>query len=117
MTSEQFQTWDEKIGGGQPPERLPDEMIERLVATKHVNAALPNLKQVAIGIFDMAVHSPPSHQALVDMDMSMTYNHIRRGVTQLEDLSDLGEGEGWAHGFAIYPHLMDGYDAGFYSYL
>jgi len=118
LTQEYFQTWREKAADGQqPPESLPDETINRLLATKHVNAAVPSLRQLAISVFDMEVHSSRSLEELATMDVSTIYNKMRRDLCGLEDLSDLGEGHSWGHGWAIYPHLMDGYDAGFYSYL
>lgn len=92
-------------------------MVTKLVATKHVNAAATTLRQLAISVFDMEIHSENSPEELANMDVSTLYNKMRRDMCRLEDLSDLGEGHNWGHGWALYPHLMDGYDAGFYSYL
>lgn len=92
-------------------------MVTKLVATKHVNAAATTLRQLAISVFDMEIHSEKSPEELASMDVSTLYNKMRRDMCRLEDLSDLGEGHNWGHGWALYPHLMDGYDAGFYSYL
>jgi metallopeptidase MepB len=118
LTPEYLQTWRKNSGGDeQPPETLPDETVAGLMATKHINAAVTYLRQLAISFFDMEVHSSKSAEELANMDVSATYNKMRREMCHLEDLSDLGEGHSWGHGWAIYPHLMDGYDAGFYSYL
>ena len=117
LSPEYFQKWRDTKRADQPPEKIPDKLIEQIVATKNANTAILNMKQLAISVFDMAVHCPPHHEALINMDMSAIYNRARRDICQLEDPSDLGEGPCWGHGFAIYPHLMDGYDAGFYSYL
>jgi len=118
LTPEYFQTWKDKANGSvQPPERLSDETVAKLVATKNINAAVPNLRQLAISVFDMEIHSAKSGEELANLDLSMTYNKLRRDMCRLEDLSDLGKGHSWGHGWAIYPHLMEGYDAGFYSYL
>lgn len=101
----------------QPPEKILTHMIDGLVASKTASRALGTLREAAIAAFDMAVHAPASTAALESMDLPATYNRIRKELCHLDDAEELGEGEGWGHGFAIYPHLMDGYDAGFYSYL
>ena len=101
----------------QPPERLSDDTATRLVATKHVNAAVPTLRQLAISVFDMEVHSQKTPEELANMEVSTIYNKMRRDMSQLEDVSDIGEEDTWGHGWAIYPHLMHDYDAGFYGYL
>ncbi|KUI61019.1 Saccharolysin [Cytospora mali] len=113
-----FETWKRRSGGDsiQPPETMPAKMIERFVDSKTANQALVTLTQVAIGMFDMAVHST-SLQNLVDLNLPALYNRIRKDVRHLDDLSDLGGGYEWGHGFAIYPHLIGGYAAGFYAYL
>ena len=119
LNPEFLQTWKDKTGssGDQPPERLPDDTVAKLVTTKHVNAAIPTLRQLAISVFDMEMHSNKPPEDLANLEVSKEYNKIRRNLCQLEDLSDLGKGYGSGHGWAIYPHLMHGYDAGFYSYL
>lgn len=91
-------------------------MIEGLVGSKTANEALVTLAQVVISMFDMAVHSTSSED-LVDLNLPALYNRIRKDVRRLDDLSDIGGGYDWGHGFAIYPHLVGGYAAGFYAYL
>ncbi|KAK6077579.1 metallopeptidase [Seiridium cupressi] len=119
LNPEYLQTWKEKAGKDQeqPPKALPETMIENLVASKNTSAVLINLRQLTISLFDMAVHAPLTSEDLDSMNVSSIYNSIRRDVCQLNDPTDLGEKSDWGHGFAIYPHLMDDYDAGFYSYL
>lgn len=92
-------------------------MIKGLVDSKTTNQALVTLIQVAIGMFDMAVHSTTSFESLDELNLPALYNRTRKEVRRLDDLSDLGSGHDWGHGFAIYPHLMSGYSAGFYAYL
>lgn len=113
-----FEVWKGRSGGGavQPPEKMPSKMIEGLVGSKTANEALVTLAQVVISMFDMAVHSTSSED-LVDLNLPALYNRIRKDVRRLDDLSDIGGGYDWGHGFAIYPHLVGGYAAGFYAYL
>lgn len=58
-------------------EKIPDELVQKQVATKHVNGALFNLRQLHFGIFDMAVHSPKSHEEVKNLDAASLYNELR----------------------------------------
>ncbi|KAK7732553.1 metalloendopeptidase [Cytospora paraplurivora] len=91
-------------------------MIEGLVGSKTATEILVTLAQVTIGFFDMTVHSTSSEN-LVDLNLPALYNRIWKDVRRLDDVSDLGGGYDWGHGFAIYPHLIGGYAAEFYAHL
>ncbi|KAL1992253.1 hypothetical protein VTN49DRAFT_4285 [Thermomyces lanuginosus] len=112
---EESQDPDKK--GELPPERMPDDLINALIRTKHVNAALFNLRQLHFGIFDMTVHEPKTHEEIEAMNISRTYNTLRREISQIMGPEELGEGYEWGHGQATFGHLMGGYDAGYYGYL
>lgn len=100
-----------------PSETIPDELIENLIRTKHVNDALFNLRQLHFGIFDMTVHEPASHEEIESMDISSKYNSLRKEIAQLEGPEVLGQNFAWGHGEATFGHLIGGYDAGYYGYL
>ncbi|KAL8910285.1 MAG: hypothetical protein Q9171_004408 [Xanthocarpia ochracea] len=100
-----------------PDPKLPDELIENLIKTKHVNDALFNLRQLHFGIFDMTVHGPESHEQLQGYDIPELYNRLRKEISGLDGPEDLGEGYKWGNGHATFGHLMGGYDAGYYGYL
>ncbi|KAL1987257.1 hypothetical protein VTN96DRAFT_4285 [Rasamsonia emersonii] len=119
LSPEYFKSWEEQapIGAAKPPEKIPDELIENLIRTKHVNDALFNLRQLHFGIFDMTVHEPASHEAIEKMNISETYNKLRKEISQIEGPEVLGQGNEWGHGQATFGHLMGGYDAGYYGYL
>ncbi|KAI1177895.1 peptidase family M3 [Nemania sp. FL0916] len=97
--------------------KIPDDLIEKLIATKHVNDALFNLRQLHFGIFDMTVHSPDSHQDLEKLDASKLYNELRAQICGIKGPEALGETSTWGHGQATFGHLIGGYDAGYYGYL
>jgi metallopeptidase MepB len=108
----------EASGEAQPAsESMPDELIDSIVKTRHVNDALFNLRQLHFGIFDMTVHEPSSHDAIEKLDASATYNQLRHEISKLDGPEALGEGENWGHGQATFGHLIGGYDAGYYGYL
>ncbi|GJN69750.1 hypothetical protein PLIIFM63780_000052 [Purpureocillium lilacinum] len=52
-----------------PPRDILDGLINSLIATKNVNAGILASRQVALALFDMRVHDPPSHAALEGMDI------------------------------------------------
>ncbi len=100
-----------------PDEKIPDELIENLIKTKHVNDALFNLRQLHFGTFDMTVHEPASHDQIEKLPVSETYNKLRKQISQIDGPEVLGDGYGWGNGSATFGHLVGGYDAGYYGYL
>ncbi|KAI1168378.1 Metalloprotease [Nemania serpens] len=98
-------------------EKIPDDLIEKLISTKHVNDALFNLRQLHFGIFDMTVHSPASHEELEKLDASQLYNDLRAQICGLKGPEVLGDKGTWGNGQATFGHLIGGYDAGYYGYL
>ena len=78
-----------------PDLKLPDQLIDNLVKTKHVNDALYNLHQLHFGIFDMKVHEPASHAEVEAIKITELYNSLRKEITQLDGPEVLGEGFDW----------------------
>lgn len=72
-------------------EKLPDDLINKLISTKHVNSALHNLRQLHFGIFDMTCHSPKSHAEVEAMEPSCLFNNLRAEITPLKGPEALGE--------------------------
>ncbi len=101
----------------QPPERIPDDLVTNLIKTKHVNAALANLRQLHFGTFDMLIHEPSSHEEIEKLKVSEKYNSMRKDICKLDGPEVLGQGNDWGNGEATFGHLMGGYDAGYYGYL
>ncbi|KAI0011324.1 Metalloprotease [Xylariaceae sp. FL0662B] len=98
-------------------EKIPDDLIEKLISTKHVNDALFNLRQLHFGIFDMTVHSPSSHGELEKLNIGALFNELRTQISGLKGPEVLGEPSTWGNGYAGFGHLIGGYDAGYYGYL
>ncbi|KAK3683064.1 metalloendopeptidase [Vermiconidia calcicola] len=119
LTPEYTQAWKEasKEGDSQPPKTMPEDLINSIVNTRHINDALFNLRQLHFGIFDMTVHTPSSHSAVESLDASSTYNRLRHEISKIDGPEALGEGYDWGHGQATFGHLIGGYDAGYYGYL
>ncbi|KAF1811981.1 thimet oligopeptidase [Eremomyces bilateralis CBS 781.70] len=104
-------------GNAAPEEQIPDALLEKLVRTKHVNAAMFNLRQLHFGIYDMTVHTPSSHDEVVKLDPTVLYNQLRHEIARLQGLEVDGKGWNWANGQSTFGHLIGGYDAGYYGYL
>lgn len=119
LSEDYRKSWEEASAtpGTPAPERIPDDVIESLIRTKHVNDALFNLRQLHFGIFDMTMHEPSSHDAIESLNPTVTYNTLRKEISQIEGPEVLGEGDEWGNGQATFGHLMGGYDAGYYGYL
>lgn len=73
-------------------EQIPDELIEKLVATKRLNSAIGALGQVTIGTFDMAVHTPKSHEAIKELKPGRLWNELRHNISGTKGPEDLGQG-------------------------
>lgn len=88
--------WREQANSeDKPSEQLPDELIQNLIKTKHVNDALSNLRQLHFGIFDMSVHEPASHADAEVLDETEFYNKLRTEITPLDGPEIFGEGYHW----------------------
>ncbi|KAM3419731.1 Thimet-like oligopeptidase [Cercospora zeina] len=87
---------------------MPDDLIQSIINTRHVNDALFNLRQLHFGIFDMIVHEAPSHDWVKGLDASETYNKLRSEISRIDGPETLGEGWLWGHGQATFGHLIGG---------
>ncbi|KAF2484871.1 peptidase family M3-domain-containing protein [Neohortaea acidophila] len=119
LTPEYREAWKASAAEGeqQPPEQMPDDLIQSVVRTQHVNDAIFNLRQLHFGIFDMTVHEPSSHAAITKLDASATFNRLRKDISKMDGPEVLGANDDWGHGEATFGHLIGGYDAGYYGYL
>jgi len=71
--------------------KIPDDLIEKLISTKHVNAALFNLRQLHFGLFDMSVHTAKTHEAIEALDLSKLYNDLRAEISGIKGPEAQGE--------------------------
>ena len=124
LSPEYHSAWKEaaKDGESQPPEEMPDDLINSIVRTQHVNDALFNLRQLHFGIFDMTVHEPASHNAVEKLDAAETFNKLRKQISKIDGPEALSSDPShpdwhWGNGQATFGHLIGGYDAGYYGYL
>jgi metallopeptidase MepB len=122
LSPEYLETWQHgkpKLGNDNLPSlQIPDDMIDNLIKAKHINSALFNLRQVAFGVFSLAIHQPENHDAIQLLNVSREFNETRRRILPLAE-PEIAEGEDvWGHGAGKWGHVMkEDYDACYYSYL
>ncbi len=85
-------------------DRIPDELVQQLVAARDVNIAAANLRQAYFGTLDLMLHDDADVRDLDALDR------------QAYKVNELPFPEGTFF-LASFGHLMGGYDAGYYGYL
>lgn len=90
-------------------DRIPDGLLNSLVATKHVNGALAALRQLHFSLFDMTVHTC---EDLKNLDLLQLWNEMREETSLVEN------GDQLTKGYGSFGHIMsDSYSAGYYGYM
>lgn len=85
-------------------QKLPKELLDKMIAAKNVNSGLIYLRQIFFGSIDMRYHT-----ASEIADTTAEYEHLMGPVS----LIPMSAG---THPEASFGHLM-GYDSGYYGYL
>lgn len=85
-------------------ESLPDELIDQLIKSKNHMTGFSLIRQILMGMFDMAIHTSTE-----EADPVRVYGELYREMTGIVTF----DGQLWPAGFG---HLV-GYDAGYYGYL
>lgn len=89
---------------------LPDDLIDSLVKSKHVNDGMAYMRQNFLASFDLSIHRRSKVEA-ESLDIESHYNKLRS-----EYCYD-STGSFKTHQYSAFGHLMGGYDAGYYGYL
>ncbi|KAM3519627.1 hypothetical protein NHJ13051_007372 [Beauveria bassiana] len=98
-------------------EKISTDLIDKLMKTKHLNEAMGTLGQIAIGTFDLTVHSPDSHEAVKKLNCGRLWNQLRGEITGVKGPEAVGYGMEWGQKHATIGHFVGGYDAGYYGYM
>ncbi|MDZ7828297.1 MAG: M3 family metallopeptidase [Halofilum sp. (in: g-proteobacteria)] len=89
-------------------EPLPDDLLERLRASRNFHAALGLLRQIEFSLFDLRLHD--EHEAPSVSDIQTLLQHVRDSVAMIHPPAYNRFAHGFSHIFA------GGYAAGYYSY-
>ena len=84
---------------------MPDDLIAKIIAARHVDDALFNTLQILYADADLAFHSTN-----LTTDPAARWHEIAKLTTPLAPPD-------FAHSEASFAHIMGGYDAGYYGYL
>jgi len=90
-------------------EALPRELFDKMVAARNFQAGLQTLRQIEFALFDMLLHSKPSHDPAKE-SVQQTLDSVRKEVAVLIPPAFNRFQNGFSHIFA------GGYSAGYYSY-
>lgn len=105
LSPEYEATWRENSpkDAKQPDKTLPDDLIDKLVKSKHVNDALFNLRQLHFGIFDMTIYQPENHEQATSWDFAELYNKLGYDIQHLDTPVQLGESNDWGESSPYIP--------------
>ncbi|KAI2625005.1 hypothetical protein GGR54DRAFT_629452 [Hypoxylon sp. NC1633] len=104
-----LEKWQVTNPGRFPPEKIPDEMVEKIRKSRSLNRSL-----YAVAQFDMAVHSSTSREQLLRLDETKLFNDLADEAKLITSSFESEEDRGYRH--LHFGHLVSGYDAGYYGY-
>ncbi|KAL6693939.1 hypothetical protein J3F84DRAFT_378127 [Trichoderma pleuroticola] len=96
--------------------KLPEDVIERLIADQFAHTGLAQLSTLHFSTFDLLIHTPPNHQAIRDMNLAAEFNKLRREICLVSGPEDIGYNADFAHGFCRFRFPI-GYNTSYYTYL
>ncbi|KXS99195.1 hypothetical protein AC578_3049 [Pseudocercospora eumusae] len=111
--SPEFDTAWKKSHEDKPPEKLPDNIIDKILRNKDAYNAYTNMYQVFYASWDMKIHEAKSPKAAKDIDTTAEWNRIYTDYVKGID----NPGPKWGHLQSTLNYPMAGYDAGYYAYL
>lgn len=92
-------------------EPIPDDLIDQLIKSKHVNTGLFNLRQMHFALFDMHLHTIDNEADIDALDLTKVWNELR------EEIALISNGGVSNKGYATFGHIAGGYESGYYGYL
>ncbi|EHK18142.1 uncharacterized protein TRIVIDRAFT_45218 [Trichoderma virens Gv29-8] len=96
--------------------KLPEDIIERLIADQFAHTGLGNLSTLHFSMFDLLIHTPSDHQAICDMNLAVEFNKLRREICLVSGPEDIGYEADFVHSFCRFRFPI-GYDTAYYTYL
>lgn len=92
---------------------LPRDLAEGIARTRNANRASNILAQVQPALFDLAIHTPPTHKDALEMDTTAIWNLTKRDILPYSfgpTPQDLGAGQ------ARFAHMFRKNDGGYFAY-
>jgi len=88
-----------------PSQKLPQDLLDRMIAEKHTGQSLQNLYLLFLARLDLAFHTLPDV-----VDTTALYAKLRKETFPIPMMPG-------THPEVNFGHIMGGYDAGYYTYL
>ena len=88
---------------------IPDDLLDKLIASNKANAGFFNLRQILLSSFDQSIHSGSS-SADADIDTAAVLSRMGAEIMGIPATP----GTNMA---ASFGHLAGGYDAQYYGYM
>jgi Zn-dependent oligopeptidase len=88
-------------------EPMPDNIITKLVGSRHVGSGILNCRQLAFAVIDMLLHTKNIESA---NEMENIVNSVTEEVMGIANIPE-------SHRIAIFGHIAGGYDAQYYGYM
>ncbi|KAL7942488.1 hypothetical protein V8C42DRAFT_331141 [Trichoderma barbatum] len=96
--------------------KLPEDVIDRLIADQFAHTGLGNLSTLHFSLFDLLIHTPPDHEAICNMNLAAEFNRLRKEICLVQGPEDIGFEADYVHSFCRFRFPI-GYDTGYYTYL
>lgn len=96
--------------------KLPDEVIERLIADQFSFVALRNLYTLHYSTFDLMIHTPSDHEAISKMNLAAEFNKLRKEICLVDTPEDIGYEADEVYSCCRFRFPI-GYNTGYYTYL
>lgn len=85
-------------------EPMPEDLVNKLVASRYAFSGLTDLRQLFFGKYDMIAHTNPT------LDSGKLWNDLYPQICLINPFSGTNPA-------ASFGHIMGGYDAGYYGYM
>ncbi|EMF16047.1 zinc metallo proteinase [Sphaerulina musiva SO2202] len=100
----------------QPPEQLPDDLIDEILKARNAYTSYAELLQVFFADYDLKLHELPTHEDAANLDPTEIYNKLFLDIIKIEGPEALGEGFHWGHKESTFHHIMSSYQGAYYAY-
>ncbi|KAF5978683.1 hypothetical protein FCOIX_5729 [Fusarium coicis] len=94
-------------------EVLSRELAESVARTRNAYRANSILAQVQPALFDLAIHTPPTHKAALEMDTTEIWNKTKRDILTHSFGPDPQD---WGAGQARFAHMFRKNDGSYFAY-
>ncbi|KAF5685255.1 hypothetical protein FCIRC_3558 [Fusarium circinatum] len=92
---------------------LPRELAESVARIRNINRANDILAQVQPALFDLAIHTPLTHKAALEMDTTEVWNRTKRVILTHSFGSNPQD---WGAGQARFAHMFRKNDGSYFAY-